>query len=533
MLKRHLWKIVFSIAIAVWGISELLPLQDAPSFAQFAKEQATAKPADFAKLVDEATARKKAGTAASEFVALKQIGKEKKIDLSQYFPDVRLEATLKNVEKRNNILLNELLRRSKARLQLGLDLAGGVSVTLEVDEKALKPDSEEDQKEKITKAIEIIHNRIDSFGVSEPIIRAVGANRIEIQMPGLNTKDDPGVLDAIKKPARLDFRVVNPSLSPGPGVDTPAGYEILTLEDEGRNGEIITEELFERRIPEMSGDKISNSSARPDIYGKPEVVMNFTKEGRKRFAEVTRSIADGGQQSGRTGRLAIVLDGKLYSAPTVKQEIDSESAQISGGNMSDREAIQLANVLNNPLAVQLVVKEQYEVGPSLAKDAVDSGVRSAIIGTALVAAFMITFYTTGGLVAVATLAINILIILGIMASFGATMTLPGLAGIVLTIGMAVDSNVIIFERIRDEIRTGASRNAAVSAGFDKAFGAIFDANVTTLLAGILLYYFGTGAIRGFAVTLSVGVLTTLFCAVFVARLCFDALELKGKQGLSI
>ena len=145
----------------------------------------------------------------------------------------------------------------------------------EVDEKSLKPENEDDQKTKITKAIEIIHNRIDSFGVSEPIIRAVGSNRIEIQMPGLNTKDDPGVLDAIKKPARLDFRVVNPSVSPGPGVEIPAGYEILTLEDEGRNGEIFTEELFVRRIPEMSGDKISRSSARPDLYGKPEVVMNL------------------------------------------------------------------------------------------------------------------------------------------------------------------------------------------------------------------------------------------------------------------
>ena len=523
MLKRHLWKIVFSIAIAVWGISELLPLQDAPSFAQFAKEQATAKPADFAKLVDEATARKKAGTAASEFVALKQIGKEKKIDLSQYFPDVRLEATLKNVEKRNNILLNELLRRSKARLQLGLDLAGGVAVTLEVDEKALKPDSEEDQKEKITKAIEIIHNRIDSFGVSEPIIRAVGANRIEIQMPGLNTKDDPGVLDAIKKPARLDFRVVNPGLSPGPGVDTPAGYEILTLEDEGRNGEIITEELFVRRIPEMSGDKISHSSARPDIYGKPEVVMNFTKEGRKRFAEVTRSIADGGQQSGRTGRLAIVLDGKLYSAPTVKQEIDSESAQISGGNMSDREAIQLANVLNNPLAVQLVVKEQYEVGPSLAKDAVDSGVRSAVIGTALVAAFMITFYTTGGLVAVATLAINILIILGIMASFGATMTLPGLAGIVLTIGMAVDANILIFERMREELAAGKSLAAANESGYFKALLTILDAHAVQLIICAIMIWLGQGPIKGFGVTLAIGVVSTLFSVLVTAHLVMEVL----------
>lgn len=225
------------------------PLQDAPSFAQFAKEQATAKPADFAKLVDEATARKKAGTAASEFVALKQIGKEKKIDLSQYFPDVRLEATLKNIEKRNNILLNELLRRSKARLQLGLDLNGGVAFTLEVDDKAAKADNLQDQKEKITKAIEIIHTRINAFGVAEPIIRQIGTNRIEIQLPGLNTKDNPEVLDAVKKPARLDFRVVHPSLSPSAGVETPPGYEILTLDDEGATARATPKKFSSAAFP--------------------------------------------------------------------------------------------------------------------------------------------------------------------------------------------------------------------------------------------------------------------------------------------
>jgi SecD/SecF fusion protein len=325
----------------------------------------------------------------------------------------------------------------------------------------------------------------------------------------------------------LDFRVVNPSVSPGAGVEIPAGYEILTLEDEGRNGEIFTEELFVRRIPEMSGDKISRSSARPDIYGKPEVVMNFTKEGRTRFAEVTRAIADGGQQSGRVGRLAIVLDGKLYSAPTVKQEIDSESAQISGGNMSDREAIQLANVLNNPLAVQLVVKEQYEVGPSLAKDAVDSGVRSAIIGTALVAAFMVTFYTTGGLVAVATLAINILIILGVMASFGATMTLPGLAGIVLTIGMAVDANILIFERMREELAAGKSLAAANESGYYKALWTILDAHAVQLIICAIMIWLGQGPIKGFGVTLAIGVVSTLCSVLITAHLIMEMLIESG------
>ena len=527
MLKRNLWKIVFSLAVAVWGITELLPLKDAPSFAEFAKEHATAKPAEFAKLVDEAAARKKAGTAASEFVGLKQIGKERKLDLSQFFPGIRLEDALKNVEKRNDLVLGELLRQSKGRLQLGLDLNGGVAFTLEVDEKAAGSDNLDVRKEKITKAIEILHTRINAFGVAEPVIRPIGNNRIEIQLPNLSIKDNPDVVDAVKKPARLDFRIVHPTLSPGPGIDTPPGYEILTLDDEGRHGAGYAEELFVKRRPEMGGKDIANSFARPDLYGKPEVALQFTPEGKKHFAEITRAIAEGGQQAGRLGRLAIVLDGKLYSAPTVREEIAGGSAQISGGSMTDRDAINLSNILNNPLDLPLIIKEQYEVGPSLAKDAVDSGVRAAVIGTALVAAFMITFYTTGGLVAVVTLAVNILIILGTMASFGATMTLPGLAGIVLTIGMAVDANILIFERMREELHAGKSLASANESGYLKALWTILDAHAVQLIICAIMIWLGTGPIKGFGVTLAIGVISTLISVLITAHLAMELLIESG------
>ena len=355
MFKRNLWKILFSLAIAAWGVSELIPLKNVP-FADYAKTHATAKPAEFAKLIDEAAAIKKANPATSEFVALKQIGKDRKIDLSQYFPDIRLEATLKNVEKRNTILLGEIYRRSRGRVQLGLDLAGGVAFTLEVDDRNGSKDDINVRKEKITKAIDIISSRINSFGVAEPLIRPIGDNRIEIQLPGLNPKENPDVVENVKAPARLDFRMVHPSLTPGAGVDTPPGYEIMTEDREGSNGVSYTDEVFVKRIPEMTGEMMEKSFARPDIYGKPEVVLQFTSSGRKRFAEVTHAIAEGGQQAGRPGRLAIVLDGKLYSSPTVKEEIDSPSAQISGGSMTDREAINLSNVLNNPLDLPLIIK---------------------------------------------------------------------------------------------------------------------------------------------------------------------------------
>jgi len=218
------------------------------------------------------------------------------------------------------------------------------------------------RKEKLTKAIEIIGARINAFGVAEPLIRPIGNNRIEVQLPGLDTRTNPDVIDQVKKPARLDFRIVNAQVSPGPGVDTPPGYELMTLDNEGRQGESYVEEVFVKRIPEMTGEMIRNSFARPDHYGKPEVTWSLPPAGETRFAEVTRAIATGGQQAGRLGRLAIVLDGKLYSAPTVKEEINSNSAEISG-NFSDREAINLANVLNNPLDLPLVIKEQHEVGP--------------------------------------------------------------------------------------------------------------------------------------------------------------------------
>ena len=528
MLKRNLWKILLSLALLAWAATELIPLQDVP-FADYARSHATAKQAEFSKLLDEAVALKKNGQALSEYVALRQLGHDRKLDLTQYFPDIRLEDSLKNVEKRNTILLTELLRRSKGRVQRGLDLAGGVAITLEVDEKAVGTagDDVNARKEKITKAIEIISNRINAFGVAEPVIRPVGTNRIEVQLPSLNTRDNPDVVDNVKKPARLDFRIVHPTLQPGPGVDTPPGYEVLTLDEEGRNGQSFTEEVFVKRIPEMGGASVAESRATPDMYGKPEVSLRFTKEGAARFAEVTKEIAESGRANGRLGRLAIVLDGKLYSAPTVKEEISGGNASISGGAMTDREAINLANVLNNPLDLPLIVREQKEVGPQLAEDAISSGVKASIIGTALVAAFMITFYTTGGLVAVVTLAVNIVIIFGAMASLGATMTLPGLAGIVLTIGMAVDANILIFERMREELAAGKSLTSANQGGFLKALTTILDAHFVQLIICAIMIWLGTGPIRGFGYTLLIGVVSTLISVLITAHMLMELLIESG------
>jgi SecD/SecF fusion protein len=519
MLRSNLWKLILTLAILAWALATLLPLQDIP-FADYVKAGATAKKAEFAVLLEEATARKNAGLAPSEFVALKQIGKERRLDLSQYFPDIRLEDKLRNIEKRNDILLTELLKRSKASLPLGLDLAGGVSFTLEtVDQPADEGDIYA-RREKISKAIEIISTRINAFGVAEPVIRQVGDNRIEVQLPSLNTRDNPDIVNHVKAPARLDFRMVHPNLTPLMTNEVPPGYEQLTLEFEGTRGETGVEEVFVKRIPEMTGEGISNSFARPDIYGKPEVILQFTKDGRKRFADVTREIAGSGQQAGRLGRLAIVLDGKLYSAPTVREEIDSDSAQITG-SFSDREALNLANVLNNPLDVELQVKQLYEVGPTLAAGAISSGKRATMIGVAAVAIFMVSFYTLSGFIAVFSVTLNIVIVLGVLASLGATLTMPGIAGIVLTVGMAVDAHILIFERMREELKLGKSLPVAFHSGHEKAFTTIIDANLTTLIASGLMIAFGTGPVKGFGVTITIGVFSTMFTALIVSQMLLE------------
>ncbi len=517
MLRRNLWKLLLSAAIALWAGLTLMPLKDQP-FGDFVKLEASARQADFTKLMSKVGERVRTGQAASVYVALKQIGREEKIDLSQYFPQIRLEASLKNVEKRNNILLDELLRRSKGRLQLGLDLKGGVAFTLEVAEGALAKDSQDARKDKLAKAIEIIGNRVNAFGVAEPIIRPVGDTRIEVQLPGVSTKDNPEVVNSLKKPARLDFKLVHNYAAPP--ADVPPGYEAMALDYESRQGESRNEELYIKRIPEMTGEAVADSYPVMDEFGRFKIILKFTAEGKRQFAQVTKTIADEGARAGRLGRLAIVLDGKLYSAPTVREEINSDSAEISG-SFTQREALDLANVLNNPLDLPLQIKEQYEVSPTLAADAISSGIKAAVIGTALVAGFMITYYSIGGVVAVATLAVNLLIILGVMASFGATMTLPGLAGMVLTVGMAVDANILIFERMREEINLGKNLKTALAAGYDKAFMTIVDAHVTQLAICAVMIWLGTGPIKGFGLTLAIGVFSTMFSVLITSHMVME------------
>lgn len=364
------------------------------------------------------------------------------------------------------------------------------------------------EQEAIEQAVETLRNRVDQFGVAEPLIQTSGQNRIILQMPGIS--DVESVKKVVGSVAKLEFHLV----PKGPG-----GGRTITVKDELGASRIVEEEAL------LTGDAVSDARVDFDQNGQVEVSLKMSATGAQDFARITA------ENIGR--QLAIILDGVLYSAPVIRSAITGGQASISGG-FSMEEARRLKVVLKaGALPAPLYVLEERTVGPTLGLESVKKGLFAMALGFVIIALFMVVYYGKSGLVAVGTLVLNAVLMVACLSLFGATLTLPGLAGLALTIGMAVDSNVIIFERIRDELRSGVSRDLAVHTGFDKAFSAIFDSNLTTLLAGAILYYFGTGPVRGFAVTLSVGIVTTLFCAVFVARLCFEAFALKGKDGLSI
>ena len=356
--------------------------------------------------------------------------------------------------------------------------------------------------ESVSHSVETLRNRVDQFGVSEPLIQRVGANRILLQMPGVS--DVSSVKKVVGNVAKLEFR-----LMPIPG----SSEGTVTMKDKsGASVQVEDQSL-------MTGQDIA--VARVSFDHGVAVSLSMTPEGARTFRKIT---------SENTGRqLAIILDNVVYSSPNINEPISGGQASISGG-FTVEEAKQLAVVLRaGALPAPLKVMEERTVGPSLGAESIKKGITAIVAGFLLVAVFMFVWYKKSGVVAVASLILNLILIIAILSAFGATMTLPGLAALALTVGVAVDSNVIIFERIKDELYNGASRDAAVRLGFDKAYSAILDSNLAAFFVGLILYFLGTGPVKGFAVTLCIGVCTTMFCAVFASRIAFDGLTLKGKK----
>ena len=358
--------------------------------------------------------------------------------------------------------------------------------------------------------------------MAEPDIRRQGENRILIQLPGI--RDTQRAVDLIGKTALLEFKLVDDTHSVDAAVKgtIPPGDELLyKTEENPQTGRTTKTPFLIKKRSLLTGASLTDARVHIDSrFNEPYVSIDFDKKGARIFERITADNVN--------KRLAIVLDNNVYSAPVIQEKISGGQARITGRFTTD-EARDLAIVLRaGALPAPVKVLEERTVGPSLGADSIRKGLISMLIGGIVVIGFMVIYYKMAGLIADIALFLNILLIAAGLAGFGATLTLPGMAAIILTIGMAVDANVIIFERIREEMALGRTTRAAVDAGYDRATLTILDANVTTLIAAVVLFQFGTGPVKGFAVALSLGVVASMFTALIVSRLIFDYILMHSK-----
>ena len=469
--------------------------------------------------------------------------------------EVEADKAVENTVERIAQEMRDLIRQERIRTQ-SFDRVGGVSIAVKVPgadniekfealidkefpdlreaSRSLKDDvlemtldlPEEETKRirqmAVEQALETIRNRIDQFGVSEPDIRLQGERRILVQLPGI--KDTQRAKDLIGKTALLEFKLVddandiNAALSGSVPATSEVLYEVKTDKATNRTQKIP---FLVKKRTSLTGAYLTDARVQIDSqYNEPYVSITFDKKGARLFERVTTDNVK--------KQLAIVLDGNIYSAPVIQEPIAGGEARITG-SFTTEEARDLAIVLRaGALPAPVQILEERTVGPSLGTDSIRMGLFSMLVGGVLVVLFMVIYYKGSGVIADFALILNILLIAGGLAGFGATLTLPGIAGIILTIGMAVDANVLIFERIREEMILGKTPRAAVDAGYERATLTILDANVTTLIAALVLFQFGTGPVKGFAVTLSLGVVASLFTALVLTRAIFDYFLIKRK-----
>ena len=377
--------------------------------------------------------------------------------------------------------------------------ATGSTITLSPTDPAIT----ERVRQAVDQSIQIVERRVNELGLVEPTIQREGVDRILVQVPGL--QDPSRLKEILGKTAKLDFRMVDPSMAPEQAeLAHPADSEILPGETPGQKY------LIEKRVLVSGADLTDAQPGFDQRTNEPVVNFRFNSAGARKFAEVTQA---------NVGKpFAIVLDNKVISAPVIREPILGGSGQISG-NFTVQSANDLAILLRaGALPAPLTIIEERTVGPGLGQDSINAGEHAAYAGAALVVIFMLATYGLFGLFANIAVAVNVAMIFGILSLLSATLTLPGIAGIVLTVGIAVDSNVLIYERIREEVRAGRSAINAIDAGFSRALATILDSNITTFIAAAVLFYIGTGPVRGFAVTLGIGIITTLFTAFTLTRL---------------
>ncbi|MBN2406763.1 MAG: protein translocase subunit SecD [Elusimicrobia bacterium] len=387
-------------------------------------------------------------------------------------------------------------------LKLGLDLQGGMHLILEVAIDKIPEDME--KSEAMARALEIIRNRVDQFGVAEPLIARQGDRWIVVQLPGIS--EPRRALELIGKTALLEFKLLaDTDVLPESG-EMSDEYEVL--EDRNDQRYVVKKEA------ELTGAALKTAKvSMGGDFNRPHISFTLKKEAADKFARVTEMNIE--------KRLAIVLDGVIQSAPVIKSRIPDGQGIIEG-NFNMQTARDLAIILRaGALPAPVEIIENRTIGPTLGKESIITGVTAMIIGLILVLIFMAVYYRMAGFIADIALIMNIFFLLGAMAYFHFTLTMPGIAGIILIIGMAVDANVLIFERIREELATGKTPRVAIDAGYNKAVTTILDANITTLIAAVFLFQFGTGPVKGFAVTLFIGIVASMFTAIIVSKTILD------------
>ncbi len=433
---------------------------------------------------------------------LVKVVKDKNIPITEAVrqgTQIRVKAPAASADKIRDLQKSEFANLAVVSSQVS---GGNADMVLALIEKELR--SLRDQT--VEQSLETIRNRIDQFGVSEPVIQRQGQQEILVQLPGVQDPEEAKKL--IQQTALLEFKLVDDTRSVEEALRSgpPPGDEILYGQDR-------TPYLLQAQ-PLMTGAYIADAHVRPSsrLEG-PYVELVLNNTGARLFERITAENVK--------RRLAIVLDNKVYSAPVIQERIGGGRASITG-RFEMKDARELAIVLRaGALPAPLEVEEERTVGPSLGSDSIRQGVISFVVGSSLVVLFMLVYYKGAGVLADVALIFHILFLLAILAAFKAVLTLPGIAGIVLIAGMAVDANVLINERIREELRAGKSARAAIEAGYERALPAIIDTNVTTFLSGVILFQFGTGPIKGFAVTLCIGILTTVVTAVYMTRIYYD------------
>ena len=405
------------------------------------------------------------------------------------------------------------------KIRRGIDLRGGVSFLLQLDAQGEKKITQNLQEQ----AVEVIRKRVDSLGVSEPVISPQGTDRILVQIPEVEKDKIEEARQQLQKVAKLEFKLVYPNseqllqqIAAGSAI-IPPGYEIKTYKDEYQ-GKPVERKLIVKKKADLGGDHVTRAYAffGNEGYG---VSLALDGEGGKKFGDLTKQVYDENSQ------LAIVLDGEVQSAPSCKNgPIYGGTAQITG-HFTGPQATALASTLENPLQTPVKIVDMRTASATLGTDSIKSGITAGIGGLVLVMIFVIIYYRFAGLVAIIGLLVNIILLFGAMGMFGFVLTLPGIAGVILTIGLAVDANVLIYERLREEMATGKSLSASIDSAYDKAFSVIFDANATTLITAAILFWKATGPVKGFAVTLTVGIIASVFSAMIVTRTLFGwALE---------